>query len=312
MAAEKQPLEMWPPRGLVGHIHPYIGIRDLRKRVKSLSTAMMAHRTSQKFLVFDGVTIDDLAQIDSERASIGRHTRMSHYVDGNLLIIKVMPSLEHELAHGNLGDRIKNALIRMGIEEDDFGRVGSTRYSVPRSSKEGDTAYKPITRKYKIDWPTIVLESGFSEPLSDLRKDAEWWLRNSGGDVKIVILISIEPSDKTLLVEKWCLAPDPGSRLATRAHPNPNPLVPTRMQELKITQNLKPQQVSIQPNAATVQPNAVTVQPGTVAAYDVVGAPLVFEFENLLLRTPAPPAQDVVFTAELLAKWANGYWESMN
>ena len=84
------------------------------------------------------------------------------------------------------------------------------------------------------------------------------------------------------------------------------------MQELKITQNPKPQQVSIQPNAATVQPNTVTVHPGTVAAYDVVGAPLAFEFENLLLRTPVPPEQDVVFTAELLAKWANGYWESMN
>jgi len=283
---------MSPLEGLEGYIiHPYIGIPDLRKGVESLSTALMAGRTNQQFLVFEGVTKDDLAQIDSKRASIGSHTRMSHYTDSNLLIIQLMPSVEHELAHGNLGDQVKVTLVAMGIKPNNFGRVGAGKYSGPRSSKEDDTAYKPLTRGHRTDWPTIVFESGLSGSLPHLRQDAHWWLSNSGGDVKIVILISIRLPQKMLLVEKWCLAPDPGS---TRAHPNPNLLVPTKIQELTVTQNPNPQQ-------GTIQPNAITVQPGTVATYDVVGPPLVFEFQNLLLRNPVPPEADVVLTEVELA-----------
>jgi hypothetical protein len=285
--------------GLEGY--QYKGIRNLREHVNSQSTALMAGRTNQQYLVFRGVTKDELAKIDSKRASIGKHTRMSHYTDSNLLIIKLMPSGKHQISHLTLHLKIRNALIRMGLPDDALTPVGATTFTCPHSSKEGDSGYKPLSRGNETDWPTIILESGLSESLPQLRNGAMWWLANS---VKLVILISIEPAQKKLVVEKWCLSPATGYRPATRAHPNSNPLIPTKAQEIAITQL-----GTAQPG--TIPQPTVTVQTGTGASYVVTGAPLILEFQNLLLRTPVPPEGDVVFTAVDLSDWANWFWRSV-
>jgi hypothetical protein len=61
------------------HIYRFTGIPDLRKVVGSLSNALVAGRTTQQYLVFRGVTKDQLTQIDHDRASIGKHIQMTHY-----------------------------------------------------------------------------------------------------------------------------------------------------------------------------------------------------------------------------------------
>jgi len=68
-------------------------------------------------------------------------------------------------------------------------------------SEEGGSAYKPSAREKPIDWPTIMIESGFSESLKHLRNGANWWLTNSQGEVKIVVIISIQPANKKLHLE---------------------------------------------------------------------------------------------------------------
>jgi len=80
----------------------------------------------------------------------------------------------------------------------------------PNSAKQGDSNYKPSSRSAKTDWPTVVFESGFFETLTRLGEDAQWWLLNSGGDVKIAVVILIWPAQRTLLTEKWCLSPATG------------------------------------------------------------------------------------------------------
>jgi hypothetical protein len=47
-----------------------------------------------------------------------------------------------------------------------------------------------------------VFESGYSESLARLRIDARLWFHHSLGDIKIVILISIDRVHKGLLIEK--------------------------------------------------------------------------------------------------------------
>ncbi|KIX01034.1 uncharacterized protein Z518_10100 [Rhinocladiella mackenziei CBS 650.93] len=302
--------EMSPLQGLERtHIHQYKSFRGLRGCVKSLSTALMAGRTNQQFLVFRDVKKDDLAEIDAKRESIGRHARMSCYTYDNLLIIKLMPSVEHEMVHRNLGENIKFELIQMGIKRNHFPAVGAGRYSRPHSSKEGDTAYKPATRDQKTDFPTIVLESGLSESLNHLRHDARWWLSDPTSHAEIVLLISIRQQEKMLLVEKWCLAPASASRPTTRAQAASTGSVPTKVQELMVIQNPTPHLGSTAQASTFGQPT-VTIQPGTTSAYDVAGAPLVLEFQKLLLRTPIPPERDIFFSPADLAEWADGVWES--
>jgi hypothetical protein len=46
----------------------------------------------------------------------------------------------------------------------------------------------------------------------------------------------------------------------------------------------------------------------TIPTYVVTEAPLILEFEKLLLRAPMPPEGDIIFTAADLQAWAAEFW----
>ena len=299
-------VESSPMEGLQdAPIYQYIGIQNLRRRVRTQSDELQAGRSNQQYLVFRGVTKDHLDKIDHERASIGKHTRMSHDTDADLLIIKLMPAVKHQSAHLSLGTDLHFALARMGPREDFLYALGGTTFHGHRSSKEADSAYKSVSRVRGTDWPTIIFDSGLPESLTRLRHDAQWWLTNSGGDVKIVVIISITSAEKSLRVEKWCLLPATRHGSITRTNQNPNPPVPTRMQEITITQIPTAQPSTI------AQPSG-TIQLGPAPSYVVTGAPLILEFQDILLRAPVPPEGDVIFTTTDLSHWADHFWSCIN
>jgi hypothetical protein len=126
-------------------IRSFIGIVNMRRIVKYQSEKLQKGDSDQQYLVFSPVGVDELTKIDRARNSIGKSTRMTHYTDINLLIVK-LPSAVHEKAHRNLAKRMVIALTRMGtpgLAEDEFCSIGATRFRGRRSSKEGDSAYKP-------------------------------------------------------------------------------------------------------------------------------------------------------------------------
>lgn len=213
---------------------------------------------------------------------------MEHHTDTGDLIIKLMPSEKHESAHITLADEIKEKEIQWGIpREDRLKGLGATTFFGSGSSQEADTAFGPISRPIG-GWLTIVFESGLSERLARLRVDARLWLITSGGDVKIVLIISVQPAQTRLLIEKWCLSPA-ANLPVTGANPNPNALVPTKMQ-VSITRN----------------PDNIA-QPGT---YTVDGGDLILEFQSLYMRAPAVPEGDLIFTTAILSVWARYFWEA--
>ena len=63
------------------------------------------------------------------------------------------------------------------------------------------------------------------------------------------------------------------------------------MQELTITKNLP-----------------ILTPPGNTATYADTGAPLILEFEKLLLGAPVLPEGDVIFTIADLQAWADEFW----
>lgn len=95
-------------------------------------------------------------------------------------------------------------------------------------SKEADGVYKPVhIRSCGCDWPTIVFESGLSESLDRLRTDAEWWLIESRGQVKIALLISVKAALSAIRIEKWELGlahPPMTQTMASNAHHAPQVL----------------------------------------------------------------------------------------
>jgi len=260
---------------------PLETILNFQKIVQSRCNELQKRDSTQQYLVFTDVSTADLTEIDSTLEKMRIHTRMTYYMDENLLIVK-FPTAEHEGAHLLLGDLVKDKVRSMGISSFGFRSLGGTRFRGRRSSKEADSAFKPYSlRPNKADWPTIVFEAGLSESLSRLRLDVNWWLTESGGDVKTVIIISVKPAKPILHIEKWELAPGP--RPNTRAfstlnNPPPPPQILTQMQVI------------------TIDPNTVT------------GAPLVLEFAKIFLRPAIPPESDIEFTAQELLALAAGVW----
>ena len=163
-----------------------------------------------------------------------------------------------------------------------------------RMSKEGDSAFKPLSiRPHKADWPTIVLESGWSESLTKLREDAHRWLEHSRGDVKIVLLFSIGRTARTIIIEKWENRPVPANRPATRS----------------ITSAAAPQTPTQTPTHTPTQIQAITINSDSNT---VPGAPLTLEFQKIFLRQAIPTLEhDFTFTAQDLRAFATHCWAAL-
>jgi hypothetical protein len=292
VSTESSPVEASPLDGYEdAPVYVFAGIPDLRSRVKLQLDTLRDGRTTEQYLIFLRVTKDHLAQIDHQRAQIGKDTRITYYTDTHELIIKVIPLQLHETAHLSLGEEVKDKLRGM--------QLPTRRCRAPNSSKEGDSSYRPQWCRSGDDWPTIVIEAGLSESVRRLRADARWWLTHSGDQVNIIILIKIVRERKSLQIEQWCMSPPTGLRPITRANANANPnaianatrLIPTKRQELTV-----------------IHDPPIPPLPGTIPTYTVTGAPLILDFDKLLLRAPVPPEGNVIFTAADLQGWAQYLW----
>jgi hypothetical protein len=272
-------------------------IMNMQGAIDSYGKKLRTSKASP-YLIFRLVTTDDLLKIERGRecGEIGRGVRMTHYVDWNILIVKV-PTTVHELAYGNFSDRLVAEATRMGLLRE-MSRVGSKTYKTLRVSKEGDTAFKPRSmRPRDADWPTIVFEAGWSAKLDKLRRDARIWLEDSRGDVKIVLLFSIGRTSRTatarpartMIIEKWENRPVPA-----------NPPVPTnRPVTRSITRALA---IPTQIQAITINSNSNTVN----------GAPLTLEFQKIFLRQAVPPLEhDFTFTRQDLLAYATNLWAGL-
>jgi hypothetical protein len=271
------------------------------KTIKGIQEAINSHREkleaseASPYMIFRRVTADDLLKIERgrENGKIDRGVRLTHYVDWNILILKV-PTAKHEVAHGTFSDQLFCEAALMGLRWE-LCRLGATTYKTPRMSKEGDSSFKPGSmRPLETDWPTIVIGSGWFESLTRLREDARHWLENSGGDVKIVLLISIvrqartagtAGTARTMIIEKWENRPVPLNYPPTRSNTTQIPIqIPTQIQ------------------AITIDSNSNTVD----------GAPLTLEFRKIFLRQAVPPLEhDFTFTAQDLSAYATTFWTSM-
>ncbi|KAJ6188172.1 hypothetical protein N7519_003080 [Penicillium mononematosum] len=84
-------------------------------------------------------------------------------------------------------------------------------------SNKGDISWMPIGReRANVEWPTLVGEVAWSEPRQKLLKDIEFWLKNSNGQVKVAITITVHVNGR-ITIEQWTtkLRPDGSMNLQT-------------------------------------------------------------------------------------------------
>jgi len=140
-----------------------------------------------------------------------------------------MVGAEHERVGGSFYQEIVQKIISIpGHTHRSIEQFCSTRFQVPGvRGKEGDESLGPVTRVGRDAWPSLVIEFGFSQGWNQLRRDAAWWLTNSGSRTRFIIIIKIGRNPFMMKMECWMMAPPFHT---TR---NSHPLIPRSVQDFE-------------------------------------------------------------------------------
>jgi hypothetical protein len=229
-------------------------------------------KTTNQYLIVKDVD-DDIMNHIEDRGYKG----VRYEWHGDILIVKV-PTEAHETAAAHFADEISFNARSMGlpsIERQLFG-TATFRAAAGTPRKQGDWSMKPVNvRANRGDFPTIVIEVGFSETLRKLHNDARLWFSMSGNSVQIVIVIAVRAARNQITFEKWVVGPIPANQRTTRQTPAQ---IPQAMQSITVTRT--------PPN------NTLAITNGM--------APLTLEFRKLFLRLPVGQEGDIVYTQATL------------
>jgi len=225
------------------------------------------------YMVFSPVTQDQLANIEHVRDTHYKSLRFMYLNDPKALIVKIVPSGPHEFATEAFISSLMEKVGGMGLRRA-LPSVGRTTYQGDSNGKQADGGFKPwVARPLETDWPTLVLECGVSESLQRLVVDAQWWLANSHGEVKIVLLFFVSTTTRTIHIQHWEIDNMPNLQLIA-------------------TPTIK----------KTITINAQAVSGGT----------LRLDFQKLFLRPPVASRGegDFTFTAQDLRDYYDDVWRA--
>ncbi|KAJ9271764.1 hypothetical protein DTO212C5_2189 [Paecilomyces variotii] len=250
-----------------------------------------------QYIVVLGLSNYAIQRLKDEPHILGVSCRLEF--DGSTAIIKVKPGDNHEGPVNLLISYMVVKFAMMGILPGQCRFRGAARRAgtVTTKAKEPDQSFYPPSRigvpGQARPWPTVVIDVGNSDSLPKMRMDALWWFNNSQGDVRIAIVMKVEARSRSILIEKWQLAP-PNTPLLTQAildgfrQSNPPALPPLVRQPAATQQAYSIQEITVTPTSATAQ--------------------LVLPFHAMYDRPPVPPEADIVFTVQELIELTGDVW----
>ncbi|KAG0643720.1 hypothetical protein HOY80DRAFT_1086790 [Tuber brumale] len=163
------------------------------------------------YLMVKGVTEKQLAEVDIalEKHGTRNIVRFTYENAVELLIICLMPGAVHESTAIDFYLRLVkkiSSILEHSIRS--IHCVGCTQFQVLGCwSKQEDAGLRPATRQRETDWPSLMIEVGYSESLPLLRCDAQWWLLNSRGQTRMVIVMKIKRNPNGMRIECWKMIP---------------------------------------------------------------------------------------------------------
>ena len=187
-----------------------------------------------------------------------KSTKMMYNYETRSLILKLADGA-HEALKANIRTALTLALYNTGLNWLIIP-TGSKRVRGGSCFKEPDESWVPRSHLPGRDmkWPTVVMEVGVSESIEKLKSDAVWWLANSVGQVKLVVIVSINQTSPEITFQTIVL--DTATAIPT------------------VRQSVTTSRVPKQPDAP------ITTSPAE---------PLIIRFEEMLCRQPVPPEQDL-------------------
>jgi len=120
-----------------------------------------------------------------------------------------MPGPEHERVSRNLCIRIQIKVGSLpGHSIDSLEATGSTEFRGPgNEARQADEGLMPATRVGRFEWPSLLMEVGYSQSEIDLCRDARWWLTASRGKIRFVITAKVRRNPLNLSISCWQMLP---------------------------------------------------------------------------------------------------------
>ncbi|KAI5804830.1 hypothetical protein DFH27DRAFT_609884 [Peziza echinospora] len=160
-------------------------------------------------ILFEDVPPECLDILDQKlkHLAIRRHVRFTYEEEISSLIVRLMPSLGHEVVCSQFFIELICRITSLpGHSSQSICGLNSTRFTVPGiRSKEADAALGPSSRTLDP-----LPQVGYAEGLSARRIDAKWWLLNSGGQTKLVLIFNLKRDPFALRIERWEMTPYTG------------------------------------------------------------------------------------------------------
>jgi hypothetical protein len=269
----------------------FSSMKRLAAAANEVFTSLNKQESSNQWILVLGLSAATIKRLaDDHRCLDGINYRFQW--EGTSGLIKVVPSARHEIITAHVVDCVKDVFNTMGITWRDGEWVGATTYKPsPAKGKEPDNAFVPPSRCPTIanlGWPTLVIETGVSESLTQLRADAAKWFKDSSGGVRIVLVIAIR--NNRVDIEKWQLAPVGAPVPLTR------PYITSLCSQRSNMPPLVPQLPAIQQPYCAQEIVITRPQAPGLPATDT-GTPLILPFHALYDRAPGRGERDIIITS---------------
>ncbi|KAJ5151442.1 uncharacterized protein N7482_010694 [Penicillium canariense] len=197
------------------------------------------------------------------------------------ILIITMPGLPHEEA----ADSFQIIIATLAKEMKVYRRLanwGATRVDTPDRSKQADRSWGP--RGQMRDFPTVTLETGFSETTSKLEKDIAWWINGSQGDVRMGVTVDIKRASGSIEIRSWTPVFTP---------------LPSHVQITASGRRVVDRDISNPPPPRVAQ--RIFIKRGRDGSRPTIeGGDLTIPFDALLLDKPGEDEHDFVLTADML------------
>lgn len=188
------------------NIYVYQSLDQFTSLLRAETERLQQDRDSRsQFLVFTHVPNDTFERdLREPEIDIPRFTLEAYSAQDNLLIVK-MKSGPQVAAHEAIRIVLIEKLSAMNHAARGLLGLGQETIKGNQRWKEADLSYiparLPVGRSDK--WPTLALETGYTNSQGRLTANAEWWLSASNGDTKIAKTVDIDQKSRKITIKKF-------------------------------------------------------------------------------------------------------------
>ncbi|KAK7448100.1 hypothetical protein VKT23_013858 [Stygiomarasmius scandens] len=156
------------------HIHSLDQLKAALQEQLHRPTSDWAWITYDDSLVKDHI-VDQINKLDFRRS-------LRLWIISDHIFVKAMVSKAHEACitefNKCLEDALRNLARVYNHHDHNLVSFGTASYRVANNEKQPDNCWCPLKR-HSSEGPWVVLEVGYSQSTSSLRRNAEWWITYS-------------------------------------------------------------------------------------------------------------------------------------